>query len=177
MDHERAARLGKTLFYLGSTACLATMFLYLAPASLAYIKDSNHVGAEGVPPEVARGKVVWHKFVCIDCHTILGDGTQFAPELGRIAISRDDAYLKFYVKDAQKLNSTGSMPSFPAMTDAEATDLVAFLNHTSQVNLPKALWAEMKAKHDPYDKRAYAPETNPFYRSYWPPRPMSADKQ
>ena len=177
MDHEKAARLGRSLFFVGSAACLATMFFYLAPASLAYMNEANHVGPEGVPAEVARGKQVWQKFLCIDCHTLLGDGTQYAPELGRIGIKRDDAYLKAYVMNAQMLNPSGGMPAFPAMTEKEADDLVAFLNHTSQVNLPKPLWAEMKAKRDPYDKRAYAPETNPFYRSYWPPRPMSADKQ
>lgn len=177
MDHEKAARIGRALFFGGSAACMAAMFFYLTPASLAYMNQANHVGPEGVPQEVARGKVVWQKFVCVDCHTILGDGTQYAPELGRIGIKRDDAYLKMYVKGAQTLNPTGGMPSFPAMSDAEAADLVAFLNHTSQVNLPKALWTEMKANRDPYDKRAYDEKTNPFFRSYWPPRPMSADKQ
>ena len=177
MDHEKAARLGRALFFGGSALCLGVMFFYLTPASLAYMNQANHVGPEGVPAEVARGKQVWQKFGCVDCHTILGDGTQYAPELGRIGILRDDAYLKAYVKGAQTLNPSGGMPSFPAMSDDEAADLVAFLNHTSRVNLPKDLWAEMKAKRDPYDKRAYDPKTNPFHRSYWPPRPMSADKQ
>ncbi|MNS47586.1 Nitric oxide reductase subunit C [compost metagenome] len=178
MDNEKAARLGKGLFFIGSAACLVSMFAYLTPHTLAYITQSNHMeNGKGVPADVVRGKQVFHKFGCMDCHTILGDGTQYAPELGRLAISRPDAYLKAYVKNARGLNPQSGMPNFPAMSDAEATDLVTFLNFTSKVNLPEDLWAEMKAKNDPYDARAYDPKHNPFYRSYWPPRPMSADKK
>ncbi|MNL29577.1 Cytochrome c oxidase subunit 2 precursor [compost metagenome] len=93
-----------------------------------------------------------------------------------MAISRDDDFLKKWVRDAHGINPNSAMPSFPAMTEEEASDLVSFLNFTSKVNLPEDLWAEMKANKDPYDKRAYNPETNPFALSYWPPRPMSADK-
>lgn len=176
MDNEKAARWGKGLFFIGSAACLLTMFAYLTPQTLAYINQSNHMeNGRGVPAEVVRGKQVFHKFVCMDCHTILGDGTQFAPDLGRIAILRDDSYLKFYVRNAGK-TPTSAMPTFDKMSEQEADDLVAFLDFTSQVNLPEGLWAEMKAKHDPYDPRAYQEATNPFFRSYWPPRPMKAEK-
>ena len=58
MDHEKAARLGRSLFFIGSAVCLAAMFFYLTPASLAYMNEANHVGPNGVPEEVARGKVV-----------------------------------------------------------------------------------------------------------------------
>jgi nitric oxide reductase subunit C len=154
------------------------MFAYLTPVTLAYINQSNHLeNGKAVPADVVRGKQVIHKYVCMDCHTILGDGTQYAPELGRAAISRDDAFLQAYVKNASGINPSSGMPAFKHMTDQEAQDLVAFLNFTSKVNLPEDLWAEMKANHDPYDPRAYEEKTNPFFRSYWPPRPMSADKK
>lgn len=177
MDNEKAARLGKGLFFACTASCMAVMFLYLTPKTLAYIDKSNHIADKPVPEDVARGKVAFQKYGCMDCHTILGDGTQYAPELGRIAILRDDAFLKSYIRDPHAANPNSGMPTFHAMTAEEASDLVAFLNFTSKVNLPEGLWAEMKAKHDPYDKRAYSADTNPdFYRSYWPPRPISADK-
>jgi nitric oxide reductase subunit C len=178
MDNEKAARLGKGLFFIGSGACLLSMFAYLTPVTLAYINESNHLeNGKAVPADVVRGKQAFHKFSCMDCHTILGDGTQYAPELGRAAIIRDDAFLEAYVKDAAGINPASGMPSFKHMSDQEAQDLVAFLNFTSKVNLPEALWAEMKANHDPYDPRAYDLKTNRFAQSYWPPRPMSADKK
>ncbi|HEY9724374.1 MAG TPA: cytochrome c [Oscillatoriaceae cyanobacterium] len=172
MDNEKAAKLGKSLFFTGSLACLAVMFGYLTPKTLAYIDHSNHLDGHPVPADVARGKQAFQKFVCMDCHTILGDGTQYAPDLGRVAILRDDVFLENYIRHAHDMNPNSGMPHF-AMTPQEAKDLVAFLNFTSRVNLPDKLWAQMKAEHDPYDKRAYDAATNPFYMSYWPPRPIS----
>lgn len=43
---------------------------------------------------VERGKRVWEKHACINCHTILGEGAYFAPELGNVFHrygGRDDA--------------------------------------------------------------------------------------
>ena len=33
---------------------------------------------------VARGKHVWEKNSCINCHTLLGEGAYFAPEVGNV---------------------------------------------------------------------------------------------
>ena len=35
-------------------------------------------------PSVRLGKHVWERNACIDCHTILGEGAYFAPELGNV---------------------------------------------------------------------------------------------
>lgn len=175
MDHDQAVKLGKGLFFGGTTLCLAVMFLYLTPQTLAYIDHSNHLEGKPVPADVVRGKQAFQKFVCMDCHTILGDGTQYAPDLGRVGITRDASFVKQYVRNAHGINPQSAMPTFNAMSDQEASDLASFLEFTSKINLPEGLWAEMKAKHDPYDKRAYQLESNPFALSYWPPRPMNAD--
>lgn len=177
MDNEKAAKLGRLLFFIGSGACLAWMFLHLTPATLAHIQKSNHMdNGRGVPEEVQAGKRAWQKFVCMDCHTILGDGTQYAPEVGRVAIYRDAEFLKKYIRDPKAINPNTGMPTM-AMTEKEAEEIVAFLTWTSKINLPEDLWEEMKANGDPYDPRAYDPEHNPFALSYWPPRPMNADKK
>ena len=38
----------------------------------------------GLNEAVARGKHVWEKNSCINCHTLLGEGAYFAPELGNV---------------------------------------------------------------------------------------------
>ena len=35
-------------------------------------------------PSVVAGKHVWEKHSCINCHTLLGEGAYFAPELGNV---------------------------------------------------------------------------------------------
>ena len=40
--------------------------------------------APEITEEVNAGKMVWHKYDCIGCHTIFGNGSYFAPELAKI---------------------------------------------------------------------------------------------
>jgi len=35
--------------------------------------------APEITEKVNAGKMVWHKYDCIGCHTILGNGSYFAP--------------------------------------------------------------------------------------------------
>ena len=39
---------------------------------------------EAITPQVALGKKVWEDNNCIGCHTLLGEGAYFAPELGNV---------------------------------------------------------------------------------------------
>ena len=40
--------------------------------------------AQLVNPQVAAGKKLWETNNCIGCHTLLGEGAYFAPELGNV---------------------------------------------------------------------------------------------
>jgi nitric oxide reductase subunit C len=46
-----------------------------------------------------RGKDVWHKYNCINCHTLFGEGAYYAPDLTKIAQHRGAAYPQAYLKD------------------------------------------------------------------------------
>jgi len=34
-----------------------------------------------ITPSVVAGKMAWQKYICVDCHTILGNGAYYAPDL------------------------------------------------------------------------------------------------
>lgn len=40
--------------------------------------------APEVTKEVDAGKMVWQKYDCIGCHTILGNGSYFAPDMTKV---------------------------------------------------------------------------------------------
>src|SRR5699024_1432585 len=48
---------------------------------------------ENITPAVVAGNHVWHKKNCINCHTILGEGAYYAPDLTKITKQRGEAYL------------------------------------------------------------------------------------
>ncbi len=74
----------------------------------------------------ARGKHVWNSRNCNDCHTVLGIGGYFAPELTRVLERRDTVYLARWLLDPRATKPGTTMPP-QRLTDAEARDLVAFL--------------------------------------------------
>src|SRR5690606_28561959 len=47
--------------------------------------------------DALRGKQVWQTYNCMDCHTIVGNGAYFAPDLTNIYKDAGPAYLLAYL--------------------------------------------------------------------------------
>lgn len=104
--------------------------------------------APEITEEVNLGKKVWHKYDCIGCHTILGNGSYFAPDMTKIAERKPKDYLKRYLMDPKSVNPKATMPKF-GITSEEADHLIAFLEWISKVDTngwpPKPILAQAVA--------------------------------
>ncbi len=89
--------------------------------------------APAITEEVNAGKMVWHKYDCIGCHTIFGNGSYFAPELGKITEKKPKGYLKRFLMDPKSVNPRATMPKF-GITAEEADRLLAFLDWSAKVD-------------------------------------------
>lgn len=93
--------------------------------------------SENLTPQVIAGKDVWHKYNCINCHTLFGEGAYYAPDLTKIAAHRGESYLKAYMRDPSKFYDERRhrrlMPT-QNLSDEEIANLVAFLEWVSQVD-------------------------------------------
>ncbi len=128
----------RNIFYGGSGFFLL-LYIALTAHSHYYIEQAS---TTQVSASVARGKHVWEKHSCINCHTLLGEGGYFAPELGNVWVryggrqSPDGARagLKAWMK-AQPTRIAGrrQMPQFN-LSEQELDDLVDFLEWTSRIN-------------------------------------------
>ncbi len=92
--------------------------------------------------DVVRGKHVWEKHACINCHSLLGEGAYFAPELGnvwkRYGGVDDPETARETLKAWMQAQPTGvegrrQMPQFN-LTDEELDDLVDFFEWTSRID-------------------------------------------
>ena len=90
---------------------------------------------------VVRGKHVWEKHSCINCHSILGEGAYFAPELGNVWVrygGRDDpegaraALVAWMQSQPSGIQGRRQMPQFN-LNDQELNDLADFLEWTSRI--------------------------------------------
>lgn len=83
--------------------------------------------ADDVPETVARGQVVWQRWGCEGCHTVLGMGGGYAPDLTRIVGQRGESYLReFFVNPNAFHPDQRIMPRFNVSV-GETSDLLAFL--------------------------------------------------
>lgn len=130
----------RNIFYGGSVFFFAVL-LGLTAQSYSHVVNVS-TDAKGLTDSVIRGKRIWEANACIDCHTILGEGAYFAPELGNVWLrygGKEDPKaareaLKDWMKNQpSKVEGRRQMPQFH-LSDAELEDLVNFLEWTSRID-------------------------------------------
>lgn len=74
--------MARNVFYGGSLFFIV-VFLILSAQSVSHVKNNSTAHAE-LTESVAKGKRVWEENACINCHTLMGEGAYFAPELQNV---------------------------------------------------------------------------------------------
>ncbi len=123
------------LFAIVSTAISALVFLGMTVDSHRQFPALTNESA--ITPEVRHGQDVWHKYNCINCHTLFGEGAYYAPDLTKITQLRGAPYLKAYMRDPSKFYDEQRhrrlMPR-QDLAENEIDDLIAFLDWVSKVD-------------------------------------------
>lgn len=84
--------------------------------------------------KVADGKWIWQKYNCNDCHTIIGIGGYYAPDVTKVASYRDTDWLQRFLKDPEKVwPATRKMPNLH-LKDEEIADLIEFLTWVNRID-------------------------------------------
>ena len=123
------------LFAIGATLITALAFIGMTIHSHTRFDDLTH--AQNITPEVLRGKDVWHNYNCINCHTLLGEGAYYAPDLTKITDHRGIPYLTAFMKNPAQFYSEERhrrvMPDM-GLSDQEIADVLAFLEWISNID-------------------------------------------
>ncbi len=123
--------MARNIFYGG------TVFFFLLFVALTFNttrelpKRDNRAN---LTPAVIAGKKLWETNNCIGCHTLLGEGAYFAPELGNVYKRRGPEFIKAWIA-AQPTGAPGrrQMPQFH-FTNEELDNIVEFLKYSSEIN-------------------------------------------
>ena len=83
--------------------------------------------------DVVAGKKIFQAKNCNDCHTILGIGGYYAPELTKVTERRDTAWLRRWLVDPRAVTPAATMPN-QHLTDAQAAQVVAFMQWVGSIN-------------------------------------------
>lgn len=137
---ERFTRSAARNIFYGGSAFFLVAFVALTVHSHYYMKTVSTDEAT-LTEGVVRGKEVWERKSCINCHTLLGEGAYFAPELGNVwvryggpddAESARAALIAWMQAQPSGIEGRRQMPQFN-LNDQELNDLVDFLEWTSRV--------------------------------------------
>ena len=134
MKQGFTSQMARNIFYGG------TVFFVLLFAALIFHTEQRipqRSNADKITESVVRGKHIWETRNCIGCHTLLGEGAYFAPELGNVYQRRGPEFIKAWMQ-AQPTHTPGrrQMPQFN-LTNEQMDDLVEFLMWTNGVNTEK----------------------------------------
>ncbi len=131
--------MARNIFYGGSLFFIL-IFIGLSVHSHYYIVNVSTNKAT-LTASVEAGKHLWERKACINCHSILGEGAYFAPELGNVMTRwgvADDPDAAFEVTkgwmEAQPSGIEGrrQMPQFN-FTDEEIRNITHFLLWTNTI--------------------------------------------
>ena len=123
------------IFFVAGTTIFALIFIALTIDS--HMKFGKLTHADAITPAVIEGKHVWHRKNCINCHTLLGEGAYYAPDLTKIAQHRGEAYLRQFLRDPSRYYSEerhGRLMPNPKLSDDQISAVIAFLTWVSNID-------------------------------------------
>ena len=120
-------------FFLGGTVVTFLIFIGLTVFSLSKSADQTH--SENITESVVRGKDLWDHNNCMGCHTLLGEGGYYAPELTKVIERRGAPYIKAVLMSKVPWQPNGRKMVAYGFSNQEAEDLVAFFDWIGKIDL------------------------------------------
>ncbi|MBE9488783.1 MAG: cytochrome c [Bacteroidetes bacterium] len=120
-------------FFLGGTLVTFLIFIGLTVFSLS--KENDQTNRENLTESVVRGKQIWDTNNCMGCHTLLGEGGYYAPELTKVIDRRGKGYIKAVLMTPVPWEPNGRKMVAYGMTEQEANDVIAFFDWIDDIDL------------------------------------------
>jgi nitric oxide reductase subunit C len=129
--------MARNIYYGGSVFFFLVLLGLTVDTVRSLPKTDN---SQNLTEEVAAGKHLWEINNCIGCHTLLGEGAYFAPELGNVytRFGENTEAIKIFIKSRPKDGIPGrrSMPQFN-FTDEELEQIAQFLKYADGIKIAR----------------------------------------
>jgi nitric oxide reductase subunit C len=124
-------RIAKLIFWIGT---LTSLVVFLAMTVHTHRSFDALTHAEALDEQVVSGKRAFQRHNCNDCHTILGFGAYYAPDLTRAyaRLGEDGVRRRLEAPEVVFADSYRKMPQ-QHLTVVEIDDLIAFLRWVSRI--------------------------------------------
>ncbi|MDQ3108609.1 MAG: cytochrome c [Bacteroidota bacterium] len=121
-------------FFLGGTIITFLIFLGLSWNTLANeVPKRTH--EENLTTQVTAGKHLWEDNNCMGCHSLMGEGAYYAPELTKVVERRGEGYMKAVLTSKVPWSPRGRQMVAYGFSDKDANDLIAFFTWVGNMDL------------------------------------------
>lgn len=120
-------------FFLVGTLGFSAIFVGLT------VDTFNKIPAQTKQNELTesaiKGKHLFDRKNCMGCHTIMGEGAYYAPELTKVYERRGEAFIRSMLKNPEQMYPGQRKMTNYKLTDEEIDNLVAFLKWVGNMDL------------------------------------------
>jgi nitric oxide reductase subunit C len=120
-------------FFLAGTILASGAFVWLTIDS--FIRLPELTNSDQLDPQVIRGKHLWDEANCMGCHTLLGEGGYYAPELTKVYERRGPAFIRAILEDPQAMYPGQRKMVEYDLSDDEIESLIAFFRWVGEMDL------------------------------------------
>ena len=119
-------------FFVGGTLFFAAIFVFLTIDTLREIPARQN--QDQMTADVVRGKHIWERENCMGCHTILGEGAYYAPELTQVVDRRGREWIAVFMKDPEAMFPGRRRMVQYDFSEEEIQDVIAFLAWIGEID-------------------------------------------
>ncbi len=121
--------------YYGGSVFFILLFLVLTFDTSRELPERDNRGA--IDETVALGKRVWEENNCVGCHSLMGEGAYFAPELANVydRFGKSTEAIKGFIasRPVDGIPGRRSMPQFN-LSEEELEAIAQFLKYASEID-------------------------------------------
>lgn len=118
--------------FITVTVLSVIVFLGLSFDTLKKIPEQTN--EKNLTESVVRGKMIWESNNCMGCHTILGEGAYYAPELTKVYTRRSEEFIKIFLKDPLSMYPGKRKMVKYDFSDREIYDLISFFRWVGEID-------------------------------------------
>ncbi len=122
------------VFFLGGTLLFSLIFLGLSYESIT-ASVPKKTNADQISDAVIRGKHIWDSNNCMGCHTLLGEGAYYAPELTKVYERKGETYIKTVLMSEKPWAPRGRQMVAYGLSEEDANDVVEFFKWVNEMDL------------------------------------------
>lgn len=119
-------------FFVGFTVLFSGVFLGLTVDTIRQVPERSN--EDQLSEEVVKGKEIWEANNCMGCHTLLGEGGYYAPELTKVVERRGEAWIRIFIKDPAAMYPGRRKMVKYDFSEEEITQVIAFLDWVGKID-------------------------------------------